>query len=115
MAALRVETTESAGTLVVAVTGELDLRGATVLDPEIERAASEPGATAVVLDLRGLEFLDSSGLRSVMVADETLRAAGRSFSIVRGSESVQRVFAVTRMEERLPFVDDVPGPGGPEA
>jgi len=92
----------------------LDLRGATVLDPEVERAAAQLGASAVVIDLRGLVSLDSSGLRSILVAHEILRAAGRPLSVVRGREAVQRVFAVTRMEERLPFVDEPPGAASAE-
>jgi len=106
MAPLTVQTTASDDRVLVALSGELDLRGATVLDPELERIAGDPGASPVVLDLRGLEFMDSSGLRSVMVADATLRRAGRRMVLVRGAESVHRVFTVTRMDDRLQFVDD---------
>ena len=100
------QTTERPGVVLVTLAGELDLRGASQLDPEIQRIADTPGAPVVALDLRGLEFLDSSGLRSVVLADATLRAAGRSLALVRGPLGVQRVFAVTRMEERLRFVED---------
>ena len=106
MAPLTVSTTASDELVLVALAGELDLRGATILDPELERIAGEPADTPVVLDLRGLEFMDSSGLRSVMVADATLRRTGRRMVLVRGGDSVQRVFEVTRMEDRLQFVDD---------
>ncbi len=60
----------------------------------------------VVLDLRGLEFMDSSGLRVVALADRRLSAAGRGLVLVRGRETVQRVFEITRMEERLTFVNE---------
>ena len=106
MAPLTMQTTASDERVVVALSGELDLHGATLLDPELARIAEDPGASPVVLDLRELEFMDSSGLRSVMVADATLRRTGRRMVLVRGGDSVQRVFEVTRMEDRLQFVDD---------
>ena len=42
-----------------------------------------------------------------MTADERGREAGRRVVIVRGPEPVQRVFSITRLEERLDMVDDV--------
>jgi len=112
MAPLSFQTTPAEGHIRVVLTGELDLRGASTLDPELARIASEPGPEVVALDLRELEFMDSSGLRSVMVADASLRQAGRRLVLVRGRPGVQRVFAVTRMEERLAFVDDPAEIGG---
>ena len=106
MALLEYETSATADLTLIRVTGELDLRGSSILDPELERVAAETEAPVVVLDLRGLDFLDSSGLRSVLVADARLRRDGRRIVLIRGSQAVQRVFAVTRMEERLHFVDD---------
>jgi anti-sigma B factor antagonist len=91
---------------VVAPTGELDLPGAAVLEAELERVEAEPRLGTVVLDLRGLGFMDSSGLRLVVMADMRLREAGRRLVLVRGAETVQRVFEITRIAERLEFVDD---------
>lgn len=106
MPALSLDISETDRAVVVALGGELDVRGAATLDPELRRIAAEPGPPAVVLDLRGLQFMDSSGLRSVVMADAALRAAGRRLALVRGDAEVQRVFSVTRMDERLTFVDD---------
>ena len=55
----------------------------------------------VVLDLRELEFMDSSGLRLVALAERRLGGAGRALVLVRGPEAVQRVFSITRMDEHL--------------
>lgn len=115
MAPLTLESTLTDGTAVVILAGELDVRGAVVLDPELERLAEADGVAVVILDLRGLEFLDSSGLRSVVAASTRLAARERRLALVRGGETVQRVFAVTRMEERLWFVgspEEVSGDGG---
>jgi anti-anti-sigma factor len=105
MTPLTLRTTQSDEAVIFSLAGELDLRGATVLDPALERVSATPGPSLVVLDLREVEFLDSSGLRSVLMADSALRATGRSLALVRGPAAVHRVFAVTRMDERLHFLD----------
>lgn len=101
---LDLKTTRNGTVAVVAPTGELDLSGAMVLEGEFERLAAEPGLAGVVVDLRGLAFLDSSGLRSIVLADMRAREAGRRFALVRGGDTVHRVFELTRMSERLEFV-----------
>ena len=105
MPTLEFETTRNGSVAIVAPTGELDLSGATILEAELDRLAADPELAGVVLDLRGLEFLDSSGLRLVVLADMQAREAGRRFSLIRGNETVHRVFEITRMSERLDFVD----------
>jgi anti-sigma B factor antagonist len=98
------QTTRNGSVAVIAATGELDLSGAAILEAEIERLAAEPDLGTVVLDLRGLEFMDSSGLRLVVLADMRARDAGRRFALVPGPETVHRVFEITRMSDRLDFV-----------
>jgi len=106
MPKLDFETTRNGTVAVVRPTGELDLSGAAVVESELDRLADEPGLATVILDLRGLEFMDSSGLRLVVVADMRAREAGRRFALIRGDETVHRVFEITRMSERLDFVED---------
>ena len=99
------ETSGSGACVLVALQGELDLPATAELEPELDRLAGKPSVDVVVLDLRGLQFLDSSGLRLVVVIDRRLREAGRRLALVRGPQPVQRVFEITRMTERLEFVD----------
>ena len=106
MPSLDFQTTRNGTVAVVVATGELDLWGAEVLQAEFERLAAEPELGTVVLDMRGLEFMDSSGLRLVVLADMRAREAGRRFALVRGPETVHRVFEITRMSERLDFISD---------
>jgi anti-sigma B factor antagonist len=108
-------TLSSAGDALIALTGELDLSGATPLDEEIARLAGKEGVRRVVIDLRELEFMDSSGLRLVALAERKLSAAGRELVLVRGPDTVQRVFAITRMDEHLTFVDTPEAYEGDEA
>jgi anti-sigma B factor antagonist len=106
MPKLEFETTRNGTVAIVRPTGELDLSGAAVLEAELDRLAEEPDLATVVLDMRGLEFMDSSGLRLVVVADMRARETGRRFALIRGGETVHRVFEITRMSDRLDFVDD---------
>jgi anti-sigma B factor antagonist len=99
-------TLTSADNALISLTGELDLSGAPPLEEEIAELAARDGVRRVVLDLRELEFMDSSGLRTVALAERRLSAAGRELVLVRGPELVQRVFSITRMDEHLRFVDD---------
>jgi anti-sigma B factor antagonist len=103
---LEFETTRNGAVAVIAATGELDLSGAALLESELDRLAAVPDLGSVVLDLRRLEFMDSSGLRLVVLADMRARESGRRFVLVRGTETVHRVFEITRMSERLEFVAD---------
>jgi anti-anti-sigma factor len=109
MPKLEFETTRNGSVAIVRPTGELDLSGAAVLETELDRLAEDPELATVVLDMRGLEFMDSSGLRLVVVTDMRARDAGRRFSLIRGGETVHRVFEITRMSDRLDFVDDPEG------
>jgi anti-sigma B factor antagonist len=101
------ETTRDGTVAVIAATGELDLSGAAALEAEIESLTADPDIGTVVLDLSGLEFMDSSGLRTIVLADMRAREAGRRFALVRGPETVHRVFEITRMSDRLDFVDSL--------
>jgi anti-anti-sigma factor len=59
-----------------------------------------------VLDLKGLSFMDSTGLRLLIMADSRAREDGRRLAIGQGNEMVQRVMRLTRLDERLHIVED---------
>lgn len=105
MSRLNFESRERGPLAVLELRGELDISGTVAIEPELARLSDEPGVEIVALDLRALDFMDSSGLRLVVMTDQRLRAAGRRLALVRGPESVQRVFEITRMAERLDFYD----------
>lgn len=102
MGHLTLHTSLAGRTAIIALVGELDIAGAADLEREL--AGVEAGA--VVIDLRGLGFMDSSGLRALAVAAQRAQGAGRRFALVPGAAQVMRVFDITRMRERLEFVGD---------
>ena len=105
MEILEVTTQDSGGHVTVSLKGELDLSSVGKVEEELERVEKD-GPSVLVLDLSQLTFLDSTGLLAVVPADERARSNGRRLVIVRGPDPVQRVFAITRLEERLEMVDD---------
>ena len=102
---LKVHSLRAGDIHVIELDGELDIAGAPAVERALKRAEA-CGASTVVLDLRRLRFIDTSGLRVVVLAHR--RRAGR-LALVRGSPAVQRVFEICGLAQRLPFVDETPG------
>lgn len=88
--------------------GELDIATVPRLEEAVEAALSEQTGELVV-DLRPLGFLDSSGLRQFIVLADRARDEGWSLLLVRPEQQVLSIFQITRAEENLPFVDEAPG------
>jgi anti-anti-sigma factor len=89
----------------VALDGELDLSEADRLERrllEVERS-SPP---TLLLDLRDLTFIDSTGIRLVLEADARARRDARRLALVRGPDEVHRVFLIALLDKRLEFVDE---------
>jgi len=98
---LDVSTSDQDGRTVVAAVGEVDLFTAPGLDAELTRVVTG-GATAVVVDLSGVDFLDSTGLSVIVKALKRVREAGGSLSVVVTSERVAKVFRITGLDQILP-------------
>ncbi len=89
---------------VLELAGDLDVSSA----GEVERAVRglQERVRHLVVDLRGVTFMDSTGLRLLVAADARARTGGRRLSVVRGPESIRRVFRITLLEWRFDLVDD---------
>ncbi len=79
---------------VVVPTGELDLATAPALEAALARAFESVGAGGIVLDLRELEFIDSSGLRTLLTARKQAEDAGARFSLVAGHRGLERTLEI---------------------
>ena len=75
----------------VQVAGELDIE----TSPELEQTLREPSSQLVVLDLRELAFMDSSGVHTIVNASARARQLGRRLVLLRGPPDVDRVFMLT--------------------
>jgi anti-sigma B factor antagonist len=98
---------ERDGRAIVVIRGELDLATA----PDLEAALMErlDAGQDVVVDLRELAFLDSTGLRVLVASHAHAAAGGPSFLIVRPrpGAAIQRILAIAGVESVLDFIDDV--------
>src|SRR5438552_16231854 len=95
----RVETHTTGRITTLALSGELDL----VSSPALSRVMDElarSDAELIVVDLRPLEFMDSTGLHLLVQAQQHAHETGRRFALIRGSEQVQRLFDLTGVADR---------------
>ncbi|HEX4189144.1 MAG TPA: STAS domain-containing protein [Solirubrobacteraceae bacterium] len=95
----------SGGTHTLMLTGELDMATAPDLETVVTACAGNAGRLA--LDLSRLTFIDSTGLRLVLLTQQLCREAGAEFAVIPGPTLVQRVFELTGVVDRLPFRDGV--------
>jgi anti-anti-sigma factor len=82
--------------------GELDMAAAPAVSAQLDELAAA-GSAHLVLDLREVSFLDSSGLRLILAWDARARTDGLAFELVPGPAPVQRMFDVTGVAGRLRF------------
>jgi anti-anti-sigma factor len=94
------------GVRVVAVSGELDLDTMGQLNAAL--ASDDAALATTVLDLRGLTFIDSSGVSGVLSAARRARDAGGRLVCVPGPPSIRRVFELTGVDTAVEWVA---GPG----
>jgi anti-anti-sigma factor len=106
---LRIEVRTAPDRVVLELHGELDLLGAPLLQEQIDEADLDARGI-LVLDLQDLQFIDSAGLRVVLVAHGNARRHGREFAVTKGSDQVQRLLSIAGVDERLRIIaspDDV--------
>ncbi len=89
---------------VITVWGELDLATSPELERQLEQLGGED-TQLLVLDLRRLEFMDSTGLSIIVETHRRQTQSGRRLSLVRGSQQVQRLLDLTGVSQRLLLVD----------
>jgi anti-sigma B factor antagonist len=95
--------------VVVALEGELDLHGAGQLDAEIRRTLDAGPVSSIEIDATGLEFVDSSGLRSIMLARAEAEGVGATFRITSVSATVGRVIEIAGLSDLLLPAEPNPG------
>jgi len=113
---LGVEARTRRRTALVALRGELDLLTVSKVAEVLDGLALRPdGVRHLVLDLRGLTFMDIPGLRELIKQNEYARANRHNLAIVRGTRAINRLLELTGVEDLLVLVDDpddlVPPPG----
>jgi anti-sigma B factor antagonist len=104
------EASERGDGYVVALTGELDISTASGVESrlfEIEQRVPQ----RLVLDLRRVSFIDSTGLSMIINADARAREHGRRFTIVSGEGVPRRILRTVGLEDRLDVLSELPDVG----
>ena len=96
-------------TVVVTLAGELDMATTFRLEPELERRSRDGDVAALVIDMQGVEFMDSSALGLLLATQERLRAEGIRFLLANPSGSVRRMLEVTGVTDELAVTTRPPG------
>jgi anti-anti-sigma factor len=99
-AQLRVSVHPDRRRVVVAADGELDLATVEPVEHEVAELC-ERGFAEVCLDLRGLTFFDSGGVRLLLRLDRHLAARGCRFTVEAGDGAAARVLRLVRLDERF--------------
>ena len=107
----RVEIAPDRDFVRVSPVGDIDMSTAGELAAEMQQLRRS-GFACLVLDLRAATFIDSTGLHLILEEHAAAKADGADFAILPGPPAVQRIFDVTGLEARLPFLDGANGSNG---
>ena len=88
---MEIKTTSEGSKLTIAVSGRVD----TVTAPELEANLKFGDATLVVIDLAGVSYMSSAGLRLLLTAHKTMAARGGELKIANVQPSVREVLDIT--------------------
>src|SRR5436190_14854787 len=90
---LTIGTTREVEVITVKLWGDLDMENAPTLDQRLA-SAEESDAKQIVLDLRELDFIDSSGLKSILTAVKRSQLNGHRVGILRGDSHVAKLLEI---------------------
>jgi anti-anti-sigma factor len=100
VAPLSIRDTAGADRHTLALTGELDLGSASKLEEAVREVCAS--GSELVIDLRKVTFMDSTGLRVLIVAGTLCEENGHELRIIPG-EDIQRILEMTGLDRVLPF------------
>jgi anti-anti-sigma factor len=89
----------------VGLGGELDITKAYSMDEEL-KAIERRNPSVIVVDLRELRFMDSSGIARILAGQRRAQKGGWRFCVVRGCATVQRILALAALDRSLDLIDD---------
>jgi anti-sigma B factor antagonist len=92
------------GRTLLAARGELDLAASPVLQAQLDSVTDDSG---VVVDLRGVSFMDSAGLGVLVRTDLRSRREGRRFSLLIRDGQVKRLLRLSGLLDELTVVESL--------
>jgi anti-sigma B factor antagonist len=101
--ALTIRLSADAEPNLVQLFGEMDASNVQSVEAELQRL--EGSDARVVLDLSGLNFIDSTGVAFLVKATRRSRSRGDGLGLLHGGEHVKRVLSICGLEDELPYLD----------
>jgi len=98
---ITVESARTTDAVAIVVTGEVDASNCVELQDDLVRLAATDGDALCTVDLTGVGFMDSSGLRALLLGQRALSDSGKTMAIVGVSDSVHRLLEITGLLERF--------------
>ncbi len=99
---LTIRAYEESDRYVLELSGELDMGGVATFEAAAVRLCGL-GADEVLVDITKIDFIDSSGLRAILLVKSACEERGCRFAMSHGSGQAEKLFEVTRLVDRLPF------------
>jgi anti-anti-sigma factor len=99
----------SGGAILLSGRGDLDLAATEPAEEEL-REAEAAAPELIVFDLGRVEFMDSSGLRVLLLAADRAGEAGRRFVVCRANGQVRRVIEMTGSDSLIELAGELPEP-----
>lgn len=100
-AGLILETYGERGETVLVLRGELDLEHAHAFEEAVARTC-DGSPRSLVLDIAGLDFVDSTGLRAILAAKALCEQRSCAFALTQPTHAVKRLFELTGVLSHLP-------------
>jgi anti-sigma B factor antagonist len=99
-------TTDRAGeSVVVTLAGEFDVVSTFWLEPRLERLTRDADARALVVDMSGITFMDSSALGLLLAIQHRLQGEGMQLLVANPSPGVRRILELTGAGDALSLTD----------
>jgi anti-anti-sigma factor len=95
------ESARTPATVTITVRGEIDSSNCAELQDELLRLAAADGDRSCTLDLSAVSFMDSSGLRALLLGQKAMTSAGKRMVIAGVSDNVRRLLEITGLLERF--------------
>ncbi len=92
--------------LIATLTGELDHHGAVAVRTLIDAEIRKRNPKKAVLDLSGLDFMDSSGLGLIMGRHTLMASLGGTLTLRRPNERIVRIFRLAGLERIVTIEED---------
>lgn len=103
---LSFEISRDDGCATVAISGDLDMTGTLRLEPQVDVLTADERLDLLVLDLGGVNFIDSVGLRLLVETHARTESRGPRLAIVGAGRNVRRILQLAGYESMLPLADD---------